>query len=106
MHLFNNTFSTIGFWGAEIQRVLFFIIPAFSSAINSKVLPKKSIWSIEILVIIVKSGLFITLVASKRPPKPVSIIATSALVLDINKKAIHVNISNWVIGSPLLTSTQ
>ena len=52
----------------------FLIIPAFSVAIASKVLPKKFVWSKPILVIVLIIGVTI-FVESKRPPNPVSITA-------------------------------
>ena len=62
----------------EVTTVEFsFIIPAFSNAICSKVFPNLSVWSKEIEVITDNIGLFIVLVASYLPPKPVSIIAIS-----------------------------
>ncbi|UKI42523.1 MAG: hypothetical protein L6V95_06320 [Candidatus Melainabacteria bacterium] len=55
-----------------------FIIPAFSNAILSIVSPRRSLWSIEIEVIIDKMGFVTTFVASNLPPSPVSKITTSA----------------------------
>ena len=75
-----SIFWTVLDWPAEITGVFSFIIPAFSSAIFSMVLPRISIWSIEIEVITIRSGL-ITFVESNRPPSPVSMTATSTLCL-------------------------
>src|ERR1044072_3698175 len=53
-------------------------IPAFSPAIRASVSPRNCIWSYEIGVIAVTSGRSITLVASSRPPSPVSSRSRSA----------------------------
>ncbi|UZM98534.1 hypothetical protein OL548_28895 [Lysinibacillus sp. MHQ-1] len=52
------------------------MMPAFSEATLANVSPKKAVCSSEIVVIIASSG-DTTLVASKRPPSPVSISAIS-----------------------------
>ena len=51
-------------------------IPAFSNAIDSRVVPRYSTWSMPMAVTPAASGLT-TFVASSRPPSPVSITATS-----------------------------
>ncbi|KAH3663607.1 hypothetical protein OGAPHI_005008 [Ogataea philodendri] len=72
------------------------MIPAFSYAISGNVEPSSASWSSPILVIPVQmifSGAR-TLVASRRPPKPVSKTATSTPVLLNSFKAVQVSNSN------------
>ena len=73
-------------------------IPAFSLAILSIVLPRYSVWSNPILVIIQSFFLSIMLVASNLPPNPVSIILISLGFLWNAINAAAVVISKKVIG--------
>ena len=72
--------------------VVVFMIPAFSVAISGNVFPRRAIWSIPILVIILNIGLII-LVLSNLPPNPVSIMAISTFSLAKYSKAIPTVIS-------------
>ena len=76
--LLNNISATTLSCFAVIKATPSLIIPDFSFAISSILLPSISIWSIEIGVITVRLGL-ITFVESNLPPNPVSIMATSTL---------------------------
>ena len=73
---FSNTTFVSGVCSPITTAVLGFIIPAFSAAICSRVLPKNAVWSNPILVIMDSTG-FIMFVQSNRPPSPVSITAIS-----------------------------
>ena len=60
------------------QKMMAFMMPAFSQAMRSTWLPRKSWWSSEIDVIAQAAGCGITLVASYRPPRPTSTTQRSA----------------------------
>jgi hypothetical protein len=79
------------------------MMPAFSKAILASVSPRKSMWSMEMLVIAVATGRSTTLVASNRPPSPTSSTSRSAGTVANRWKATAVVTSNTVIGAPALT---
>ena len=68
------------------------MMPAFSAAISSRVLPSRSQWSSPMLVITLSSGVM-TLVLSSLPPSPVSITAQSTSISANHLKARPVVIS-------------
>lgn len=76
-----------------------FMMPAFSDAISSIVLPRNLVCSIPMLLITATSGL-ITLVESRRPPIPTSMIAISAETMLKNSRAAAVSTSKEVQGLP------
>ena len=80
-------------------------IPAFSAAMSSSVAPRYSTWSIPILVTPATSGV-ITLVASRRPPSPVSITATSTAAVLKKSNAIAVVASKNVAPSRSTSGVQ
>ena len=68
------------------------MMPAFSKAISGSVSPRMLQWSSPMLVITESTGVTI-FVLSKRPPRPVSITATSTPSEANHSKAIIVDIS-------------
>ena len=94
--LFKNFYSfsflfTYNNWRIFFNNASFFICYFFILE------PRKFVWSIDISLIIVTIGFFITLVASSLPPNPVSNIVKSAGFFLKAKKAAAVVISKNVI---------
>ena len=75
------------------------MMPAFSAAISAMVVPRYSEWSIP-MGVITATGASMTLVASQRPPIPVSMIAISTGASANAAKAIAVRTSNLLIAGP------
>ncbi len=74
--IWSSIAATFSSCGAESAGTFFLKIPAFSFAIEAKSLPRIFVWSRLIWVIAVTSG-STTFVESRRPPRPVSMTATS-----------------------------
>ena len=72
------TASASGVWGDEMTGTPGLMMPAFSPAISASVVPRYFVWSRPMGVMTLTAGVTI-LVASSRPPRPVSSTTQSAV---------------------------
>ena len=79
-------------------------MPAFSAAMASTVSPRISVWSRPMRVMTAASGTSMTLVASRRPPRPTSSTTISHFAAWKRQKAMAVTSSNWVGASGMVSA--